>query len=246
MKQYSWVAAIKKVMEDSNGVASLQMLYENIGKYRDYSHYKNDSDWQAALRGHLYREIKNNRNFRRIGLAIYALQDYREEAKPKKEEKERMHSYMQGICLELGNFEGYDTYTADPSSVFRENILLGDLATLKEIPPFTYEKILEDCKRIDALWFNKKGFAFPKRAFEVVHSVGTLTEAFTRMFQIREFMVNFFIIGSQEIRRRFDVKSGRDPYSAVKEQYHFLNYDQIIEFYDVAVKHGQLKRELFI
>ena len=232
-------------MEDNNGVASLQMLYNNIGKYRDYSYYKNKSDWQAALRGHLYREIKNNRNFKRIGLAIYALQDYKEKAKPKKEEKGKMHSYVQGICLELGNFEGYDTYTANPSSVFRENILLGDLASLKEIPPFTYKEILEDSKRIDVLWFNKKGFAFPKRAFEVVYSIGTLTEALTRVFQIREFMLNFFIIGSQEVRQRFDTKIMRDPYSTVKERYRFLNFDQVTEFYETAVKHGQLRRELF-
>jgi len=232
-------------MEDNNGVASLRMLYENIGKYRDYSYYKRDTDWQAALRGHLYREIRNNRSFKRIGLAVYALQDYKEEPKPQKGETERMHSYIQGVCLELGSFEGYDTYTADPSSVFRENILLGDLASLREIPPFTYKEILEDCKRIDVLWFSKEGFAFPRRAFEVVHSVGTLTAALARVFQIREFMLNFFVIGPREIGPRFDTRIRRDPYSTVEERYRFLNYDQVMEFYETAVKHGQLRRQLF-
>jgi len=34
MKNYTWVEAIRQVMEDNNGVASLKTLYENIGKYR--------------------------------------------------------------------------------------------------------------------------------------------------------------------------------------------------------------------
>jgi len=36
-------------------------------------------EWQAGIRGVLYREIKNNRNFKKIGFGIFALKEYEEE-----------------------------------------------------------------------------------------------------------------------------------------------------------------------
>ena len=68
------VDAIKKVMEDNNGVASWDIIYNNIEKY--YSTAKNSVKWEAGIRGVLYREIKENRSFKKIGLGIFALKDY--------------------------------------------------------------------------------------------------------------------------------------------------------------------------
>jgi len=242
MKQLSWVEAIRKVMEDSNGVATLQILYKNIGKYRDYSHYKRDADWQAALRGHLYREIRNNRNFKRIGLAIYALQDYKEEVKPRKEEKQRMHSFVEGVCLELGNLEKFATYTADPSAVFRDGIPLDHLATLKEVPQFTYPEIINEVKRIDVVWFNMKGLMFPKKVFEVVDSIGTLSDALNRSSQLIAFNVDFFILGPKEHFSKFEQKISLEPYTNFRDKYKFKSYDDIVNYYEKAVVYNVARK----
>jgi len=116
------VDAIAKVMEDNGGTASLDIIYDNITKY--YPTAKDSNEWEAGLRGVLYREIRNNRRFKKIGLSIYALLEYQEEQKPKDSDKVRMHSYIEGICLELGNFNDYLTYTADPSMAYRDNLQL--------------------------------------------------------------------------------------------------------------------------
>ena len=51
---------------------------------------------------------------------------------------------------------GFDTYTPDVNSIF-DNKEIGKLTTLKEIPPFTYEKIIKDSIQfIDVIWFNKR------------------------------------------------------------------------------------------
>lgn len=128
------VEAIQKVMEDNNGSASLDVIYQNIDKY--YPTAKDSNEWEAGIRGVLYREIRNNKRFKKIGLSIYALQDYKEEQKPHKEDTIRMHSYIEGICIELGNFKNFHTYTADPSALYRDNIHLQNIATIKEIPVF--------------------------------------------------------------------------------------------------------------
>lgn len=56
------VEAIKKLMEDNEGVASWQYIYDNMEKY--YPVAKTSQEWQAGIRGVLYREIRNNKNFK--------------------------------------------------------------------------------------------------------------------------------------------------------------------------------------
>ena len=78
------VEAIQKVMEDNNGTASLNFIYHNLEKY--YPSIKSSNEWEAGVRGVLYREIRNDERFKKIGLSIYALKDYIEEQKPKKDD----------------------------------------------------------------------------------------------------------------------------------------------------------------
>lgn len=146
------VEAIKKVIEDNSGVVTLSNIYDQIEKY--YPNIKQSKEWEAGIRGVLYREIKNKKTFKRVGLSLYALQDYKEDTiEEMVEDTIRIHSFMEGICIEIGNFLKLDTYTADPSAKYN-NIQLSELTTIKYIPDFTYNKILDTTKRIDVLWFN--------------------------------------------------------------------------------------------
>lgn len=52
------IEAIVKLMEDNGGAASLKYIYENITKY--YPTAKQSAEWEAGLRGVLYREKKNS------------------------------------------------------------------------------------------------------------------------------------------------------------------------------------------
>ncbi len=226
------VEAIRKLMEDSGGTATWDTIYDNIEKY--YPAAKEMKDWQAGIRGVLYREIKNNRNFKKIGFGIFALKEYEEEKIKATTEKSpvRMHSFIEGICLELGNFEQFDTYTPDPTAPFKDNILLSNLRTMNSLPLFTYQDIVEMVKRIDVLWFNKKGFKFPKRAFEVVDSIGTLGDALTRTYQLAEFDLDFHIIGSKENEEKFKDRITKEPFIRVTNRYKYQNYEEIIDYYN--------------
>ncbi len=237
------VEAIKKVLEEFNGVATWEQIYDNIEKY--YPAVKVSVAWKEGLRGVLYREIKNNRNFKKVGLGIYALKNYQEEEKPKPEEKEKMHSYIEGICLEIGKFEKFDTYTPDKTAIFKDNIYLGQIATLSEIPQFTYQEIIDVVKRIDVLWFNKVGFKFPLNVFEVVDAIGTLTEALNRCLQLIYFNTNFIIVGPNEYKTRFDERIKREPYIRFGDKFEYKNYNTLIEFYDYSVKMDKVRSGFF-
>lgn len=237
------VEAIKKVLEEFNGVATWEQIYHNIEKY--YPAAKVSTEWKAGIRGVLYREIKNKRHFKKVGLGLYALKDYEEEKKPNPEEKKRMHSYIEGICLEIGNFEGFLTYTPDKSAMFKDNVFLNQISTFPDIPPFTYSEIIEIIKRIDVLWFNKEGFQFPQSAFEVVDAVGTLTEALNRCLQLFYFNTNFTIVGPAEHKSAFNTKINTEPYIRFASRFDYKDYNTVIDVYDYAVKTDKFRKGFF-
>lgn len=237
------VEAIEQVMKDNGGTASLSVIYENICKY--YPMAKQSKEWEAGLRGVLYREIKNNRRFKKIGLSIYAVMDYQEEKRPRMREKERMHSYIEGICLELGNFNGYYTYTADPTAKYRDNLSLCDFATVKSLPDFSYKGIVDEAKRIDVIWLNKKGFMFPNVVLEVVDSIGTLNGALNRSLQLKHFMTDFIIVAPEKHHEKFDKTLNFEIYQPQKERFKFFNYDEIMELYEHTARKHEIEKSLF-
>ena len=68
------VEAIKKVLEDNGGIATWEIIYNEIEKY--YPDAKKSKEWSAGIRGVLYREIKNDRSFKKIDEGTYSLADY--------------------------------------------------------------------------------------------------------------------------------------------------------------------------
>ena len=57
------VDAIKEVIKECNGHATWDDIYGKSSKY--YPNIKESVEWKAGIRGVLYRELKNNRTFKR-------------------------------------------------------------------------------------------------------------------------------------------------------------------------------------
>jgi len=237
------IEAIINVIRANGGTASLDIIYNNIEKY--YPTAKESKDWAAGIRGVLYRELYKKRYLKRIGLSIYALTDYQEEPLPSEKNKIRMHSYIEGICLELGNFSGYLTYTADPSAKYRDNLHLHDFATVQDLPEFSYDSIVKEAKRIDVIWLNKKGLSFPKKVFEVVDSVSTLNGAFNRSLQLKNFLTDFIIVAPEKHREKYNQTIELETYQSQKERFTFVNYEQITDLYEVTARKNKIESKIF-
>jgi len=241
------VEAIRKLMEDNGGVAAWRYIYDNIEKY--YPQAKSAKAWQQALRGTLYREINKGKNFKSIGLKhkepVFALIEYEHEKQLNeiKQDPVRMHSYIEGIMVELGNCENFDTYCADPSAMFQKDIPISQIATIAraDFPQFTDPKNNEIAKRIDVIWFNKIGYKFPQKVIEVVDSISTLSEALSRMYQLKNCNVRkgFLVLHPQKDRPRVESMLEREPYSSWKEEISLKNYD-----YDYILNHYNARLEL--
>lgn len=234
------VEAIEHVLQDNGGAASWSYIYDNIVRY--YPAAKVSKEWEAGIRGVLYRDL--NKRFKRVGLSLYALIDYKEEKTPKTD-KVRMHSLMEGICIELGNFKNYDTYTADPSAIYRDNVRLQNLATTIDLPPFTYPEILQETKRIDVLWFNQKSLQFPQYAIEVVDSIGTLNGAFNRCLQLQNFRTKFIIVAPEKHHEKYEQTLKLEAYQKEQDRFKFLNYDDLQTIYQNTAQLHKLEANIF-
>jgi len=236
------VDAIERVMIDNGGSASLKVIYDSIEQY--YPKAKASEDWTAGIRGVLYRELQHGTRFKKVGLSIYALADYREE-KFEAIPKVRYHSYMEGVCLELGNTKHFDTYTADPSALYKDNTFLRNVATLSDVPSFSYKPIVQQAKLIDVLWFNKGELAFPQLAFEVVDSIGTLNAALNRCMQLHHFRTKFFVIAPEKYHDKYEKTINFEIYKPYMDRFHFIGYDEMIEDYKVALHNEKIELKLF-
>ena len=234
------VEAIEHVLRDNGGAASLSYIYDNIEHY--YPGARNPRKWDAVIRGVLYRDL--GKRFKRVGLSLYSLLDYKEEKTPTKD-KIRMHSLMEGICLEWGNLKNFKTYTADPSALYRDNVKLKDIATLSELPPFTYPEILQEAKHIDVLWFNQKSFMFPQYAVEVVDSIGTLNNAFNRCLQLQYLHTKFIIVAPEKHHEKYNQTLRLETYQREQHRFKFLNYDDLQKIYQNAVQLHKLEADIF-
>lgn len=235
--------AIKKVMEENKGTASLNYIYENIEKY--YPSVKVQKDWQAGIRGVLYRELyKDNSILKKIGLNLYALADYKQDSIPAND-KVRMHSYIEGICVELGNFNDYATYTADASVLYRDNIRLQDIIVFKDLPHFSYPEVMTEVKKIDVIWLNKKGLSFPRKVFEIVDSIGTLNGAFNRICQLLAFNTDFYIVAPEKHRGKYEQTIQLGLFNSTRNRFKFINYEKIIDLYNTTLDKLRIENSIF-
>jgi len=70
------VETIREVLKNNGGIANWAIIYNEIENY--YPSIKQSKEWTAGIRGVLYREIKNHRNFKKIDEGVFALHNYDE------------------------------------------------------------------------------------------------------------------------------------------------------------------------
>lgn len=234
------VDAIRRVIQKFDGVVNWKQIYENIEEY--YPAAKVSREWKAGIRGVLYREIKNEKNFKKVGLGLYALADYQEEnILEEKKDKVKIHNFIQGVLVETGNREKFETYTPDKSKKYKENIHLFQIQTLREVPEFTYPELIRDIKWIDVLWFSKETLKFPIKIFEVVDSIGTLSKSLSRCLQLKNFNIEIFIVAPKEYENKYNNEINKQLYNEFRNRFRFIDYDLVKKWYKLAIEKEKLR-----
>lgn len=170
------------------------------------------------------------------------MEDYRESVLKKfnikENEKEQVevftHSYYQGLITEIGNMKHLQTFTPlqDKNKMFLDK-KLGDISTMKEMPEFTYEKIVKRARTIDTVWFNERDL--PKAFYEVEHSTNIIN-SLNKFFELQDFRANFFIVANIKRKKEFDDKISQSIYNPIKPIVKFVDYETLSNQYTLMSK----------
>lgn len=252
----TWEDAIIRVVKECGGSATLKELYQNVPQTREVTPHL---DANHIIRAYLRRMTRVSGKLKRIGLGIYALPDIKleqtlfDEIQQGKTKTEifkgigdtDLHSYVEGMLLELGNVYGYLTYTADPSGKFGTKPLR-KLATTEGFPNFTSSTLLNIAKGIDVIWFIKRALVvMPKHTFDVEKTTD-FSKALHRAYQLRDFKTTFYVVSQVRKDQRFQKKLATDPYTEIGNRFFFRSFEDIFSLYEIAIKHSELKERIII
>lgn len=206
--------------------APLGLIYKEFSKYREKTWLTPDKTIQER--------VQRDKRFTKIWYGVYALTDYlsqlpkQKEAKTEKEKLEKMHSRIQWMLIEIWNMNGFDTYTPDVNGIF-ENKEIWKLTTLKKVPAFTYENIIESSIRfVDVIWFNERGF--PAKLIEVENSTD-FRAGFIKMNEIQDFRTDFLFIAPESRRVKFEIEKWKSAFSNIKDRCIFETYEYVEKWY---------------
>ncbi len=109
---------------------------------------------------------------------------------------------------------------------------MGEMSTLKHIPSFTFDDIVQRSSTIDVIWFNKR--QLPNSFFEVEHSTD-IQNSLLKYYDLRDFYARMVIVADSRRMSEFNKKLGFDAFSAIKDRVKFLSYESLDKQYNQEI-----------
>ena len=225
------------VMEKLNGVATLGTLYKKVDV----------SGWGTKTPDDTIRRIvQEKKYFSNIKLGLWGLNTHREMFEhliagdePTKKKTESEHYYYQGLLLELGNIQGYQTFSPDQdkNKDFLGNTL-GETRTLEKIYPFGYAETIRRARTVDVIWFNRRNMLHS--VFEVEHSTD-FTNGLSKYIALQDFHTEFYVVASPNKEAQFKNKISRDEYLPIKCRVKFMSYKNLVKKHEKQMRIKQFK-----
>lgn len=226
MKQYE---AVIKAMDDRGGFATLGQLYQIV----DVTDWKTKTPF-ASIR----RIVQDGRYFFKIKPGLWALNSHKDLVlknfsidgkSSKQKENEFNHSYYQGLLVEVGNLEGYETFipNQDKNKMYLAKPLK-EYSTVNEFYNFTYEHIIKKVNTVDVCWFNKR--KFPSSIFEVEHSTD-IQNSLMKFLYLQDFNTHFNIVADKAREREFKSKLASYAFDSIRDRVKFIEYNSLSSYH---------------
>ena len=225
MKQYQ---AVIKVMEANGGYATLGQLNQEVFKVEDCK-------WATKTPfASIRRIVQDTRFFFKIRPGLWALKTFEDKlpseifptsGQSKAKQEEYSHAYYQGLLVEIGNFEKYQTFVPkqDKNKPYL-NKKLSDIITVPDIYIFSYGRIIEKAQTVDVTWFNSR--CMPANFFEIEHSTD-MYNSLTKFVELQDFYVNFFVVAHERRKKEFEKKVSLEAFKVIKKRAKFLDYENL-------------------
>jgi len=237
-KDLTWSEAIEQVMLKNSYFATLKLLHEEAPKLKSF--------YGKTPHKTINERVQREDRFTRIAPGIWALSNFLDKLpdhlnpKVEKSEEDRQkitHSLIQGMLIEIGNIQGYKTYTPDKNSLFLKQKLC-DLTTLQEIPQFSYDHIIQSVKYIDVIWFNSR--LFPSNVIEVEHSTN-FKNSLVRFVELQDFQTKMTITAPQNRFERYRDEINKAAFTNISKRVIFIPYEKLEIFYNKQLELRELQ-----
>ena len=155
------------------------------------------------------------------------------------------HYDLQAKLVLIGSYLGFRTYVAEPDKG-RKTIFgtLGELCSESKIPEGSIPALSVDTvKYVDVIWFDEEGY--PTHGFEVEHTTD-ITKGLLRLYQVHKLRIKMFIISDDSNRNKFEKEVSKSPFSKIKQEFLFKNYDELDAFFQSVKQFSQLQKKFLM
>ncbi len=233
--------AVVEVMEINGGYAKLEYLYSEVVKIPGV-------DWKTStIDASIRRIVQQNHRIIKIKPGLYALKECIE-ILPKdillltennKNESTNQeygilnHSYYQGMVAEIGIISKFDTHIPpkDRRKIFIDKEL-DEVCSLKKIPTFTYQDVVNTSKNIDVIFFNSRNY--PQQVFEIEHTTD-FDNSLLKFVKLRDFNIKMNVVAIKEKQKLFIKKIENPAFDAIRKRVNFIDYDNLGKIYESFV-----------
>ena len=234
MAELTWSEAIEQAIIQNGYIATLKEIYQIAPTLKQFNGLTPDRT--------INERVQRDKRFVKLKPGLYGLKNYLEKlpdefnpkiSKTQADEDKITHAYIQGMLLEIGNINGFKTFAPDKSGRFTSKKLC-DIMTLKEIPKFTYEHILQSTRFIDVIWFNDRNF--PNSIFEVENSTN-FRNSLVKFVELQDFTTSMIMIAPNEKSKinKYNQEIEKSAFADIKDRVKFFNYDKIIGLYNSQI-----------
>lgn len=227
MKQYE---AVILTLERLGGQATLAQLYQETMKVPNVK-------WGTKTPFASIRRIVQERpEIFRVRPGLWALESHRSRLGLSRGTSdsiaadETTHAYYQGLLAMIGNLRGYSTFIPNQDKnklCLRKR--LGDLRSLQDLPPFSYDDFVRRVATVDVTWFNDR--RMPDSLFEVEHSTD-FQHSLVKFHDLQDFAARMVVVASPSRRREFQNKKSQRAFRQLAERVSFYDYEALARDYE--------------
>ncbi len=227
MKQHE---AVILAMKQAGGYATLGQLYRAAPKI-------SNCEWKTKTPfASIRRIVQTHDEFFKIRPGLWALTSeksrvlrlFAEEQQPSKE-REYSHYFYQGLVVELGNLQGFQTFvpSQDKNKPFSGH-KLGEVASTYKLSEFTYADVMRKAVTIDVIWVNAR--RYPDSFFEIEHSTD-IYKSLLKFTEFQDFLTRFHIVADKQRREEFQDKLSLAAFAPIKSRVAFWDYDKVTDLH---------------
>jgi hypothetical protein len=230
--------AVIETMKASGGYATLGHLYKEALKIPGVE-WKTKTPFKS-----INRIVQDPKFFFKIRPGLWALLEAKDKLPAdlrSKPNPESDHSYYQGMLIELGHLKKQQTFV--PKQDRGRSFLgkrLGDMVTVDNIYPFTYEDVVRRASTVDVIWFNER--KMPTEFIEVENTTD-MHSAFLKFVMLDAFYSVFRIVSPAPRKQEFASKIGHPSFATVAKRTRFTSYELVSEMHAKANEAHALEQQ---